>query len=343
MGLKFGIGGMMDIKLLDTNNLFEYDALVDVSNEGTIFHKTWWLDIFCNTDTNNFNVVYCGAFEGGSLVAAMPIPIHHKFGFKFVYLPKLTPYLGSIFISKSNIKLDQKISWNKKINIGFAKILKESGLCLHYSFGHNKVDLQPFKWSKFITGIHYTYVLTLDDLDKVWMNFSRKRRNDINKSCKQNYNIKLGDLDKFIELNNCTMERQNHQILNPKLWGNIFRTCNEKKCGQIFTAYLNDRAVATLFLVWDTKRSYYIGGGIAENIGNDRGVMSLLIWESIKYTKEVLNLNEFDFEGSDIKSIESYFRKFGGNLNPIYFINDDSFGKFLALNLYSVFSKLAKR
>ena len=74
--------------------------------------------------------------------------------------------------------------------------------------------------------------------------------------------------------------------------------------------------MASLFLVWDEKHAYYIGGGINEN---SKGLMSYLLWDAIKFSKEK-DLSVFDFEGSDVPSIEQYFRQFGGEITPVYYI-----------------------
>jgi len=333
----------MDIKRLDSgddDNLHEYDKLVDISLEGTIFHNSWWLNIFKDYYGSSYTIEFYGAFETGNLVAGIPIPIHNKLGIKFVYHPKLTPYLGSFFVDKGIKKKDREISWKKRINEEFAKSLKESGICLSYSFGHNYIDLQPFKWQGFDIEVHYTYVLKLDNLDQIWKNMNRKRRNDINKCYKQNYTIKFGEIKKYIEQNKQTMKRQNHKILGERLWMKVFDECKKHNCCEIFTAYKDDEAMASLFLVWDNKRSYYIGGGIKDN---SQGAMSLLMWEAIKYTKEKLNLNEFDFEGSDVRSIEFYFRKFGGNIKPIFFVSENSMKRNIIMKLYNFSSVLQRR
>lgn len=329
--------GKMNIKKLDKDNLYKYNKLVDISIEGTIFHKDWWLNIFKDYYGNSYNAEFYGIFENDDLIAGMPIPIYDKFGIKFTYHPKLTPYLGTFFMNKSIEKNCREISWKKEINEDFAKVLREKGICLYYSFGYSHIDLQPFKWQGFDIGVHYTYVLDLDDLGKVWKNMNRKRRNDINKSYKQNYNIKFGEIEKYIKLNKETMKRQNHEILGEKLWMRVFDKCKKRNCCEIFTTYKDDEAIASLFLVWDNKRSYYIGGGIKEN---SQGEMSLLMWEAIKYAKEKLNLNEFDFEGSDVRGIEFYFRKFGGDIKPVFFISENSMKKSMIIKLYNLFSHL---
>lgn len=337
MEKRFGGGGEMDIKRLDNDSLHEYDKLIEISTEGTIFHKSWWLTMFKDYYSNSYNVEFYGVFENDNLVAGFPVPTHNKFRFKFVYHPKLTPYLGSFFIDKGIEKRYRVISWKKEINEEFAKILKEKGICLYYSFGHKHINLLPFKWQGFDIGVHYTYVLELADLDRIWKNMDVKRRNDINRCYKQNYSIKFNEIEKYVELNELTMKRQNHKILSGELWKKVFDECRKHNCCEIFTAYNDTELAASLFLVWDNKRSYYIGGGIK---GNDRGAMSLLIWEAIKYTKEKLHLNEFDFEGSEVRSIEFYFRKFGGEITPIFFISENSIKQNIVMRLYNLFASL---
>ena len=40
--------------------------------------------------------------------------------------------------------------------------------------------------------------------------------------------------------------------------------------------------------------------------------------EAIKFTRKELGLNQYDFEGSMVQSLEQFFRKFGGTLTPYY-------------------------
>jgi hypothetical protein len=41
------------------------------------------------------------------------------------------------------------------------------------------------------------------------------------------------------------------------------------------------------------------------------------MWETIKFTKEELGLNQFDFEGSMMQPVELFFRKVGGEGNSL--------------------------
>jgi len=322
----------MDIEKLDHNSFDLYDQLIDESYEGSIFHKTWWLNIFKEYYGNSYHVDFYGIFENDSLIAGMPVPVNKKFGVKFIHNPKLTPYLGPFF-SKNDMKRSSEISHKKKINSYFAEVLKKNGLILSYSFYDNNVDLQPFLWNGLDGGLFYTYILEVSDLDMVWQNMDRKRRNDINKCYKQNYGVDYGVISNFIELNQNSMNRQSHEVFDKELWTTIFTKCKKNNCCELFTALKDDEPIASLFLVWDDKAAYYIGGGIKDN---SQGAMSFLIWEAIKYTKEILNLSKFDFEGSSVQNIEFFFRKFGGDITPKFIVQDDSFKRFIITKLYSL-------
>ena len=45
----------MNIKKLNEDNLEEYNKLVDMSSEGMIFHKTWWLNTFKSYYNNSYD------------------------------------------------------------------------------------------------------------------------------------------------------------------------------------------------------------------------------------------------------------------------------------------------
>jgi hypothetical protein len=53
------------------------------------------------------------------------------------------------------------------------------------------------------------------------------------------------------------------------------------------------------------------------------GANSLLLWEAIKFASSVSKC--FDFEGSNIESIEAFIKQFGGELITNYAISKQSF------------------
>lgn len=310
----------MEFMPIPGEDIESYDTLVDESAEGTLFHKSWWFKIFKDSNGINANQVELfGAYQNGEIIAGFPVPYRKKLGTRWIINPRLTPYSGAVFKPDGNKKGHTENSFRKDINANFASIIKPFGTCVYYPFNVNSMDLQPFLWSDYCPTLHYTYMLKLDSLDTVWNNISRKRRNDIKSSIKNGYQVTTGDIKTFARLNDLTMVRQDHGRITGQMWENIYAECKKNECVEVFTTYSGGDALASLMLVWDKKRSYYIGGGID---GNSRGGMPLLIWEALKYTRDRLGLSEFDFEGSTVPGIEFFFRNFGGELRPFFGIQD---------------------
>jgi len=322
----------IEIRRITKAEIEDYERLVHTSNEGTIFHESWWLDTFKKVYRHGYSVQYIGLFQEPNLLAAIPIPVHRRIGINFIHNPKLTPYLGPMFSQELlKGKRVSHISKQKEANSLFAKVLKKSGLVLYYPFSLGHIDLQPYKWTGFKIGVHYTYTIDLNQpLEEIWAEMDKRRRNEIRKVDSLNPEIAKDELKSFITLNEMSFKRQRKKYNLKKFWKMLFEECSKRGQCKVWTAYIKEEPVASVFLVWDNRRAYYLGGGIKDN---SHGTMSLLLWKAIKFSKK-RGLKIFDFEGSDVPSIEKYFREFGGKIQPVYYIEHNSIKTNLMLNLY---------
>lgn len=305
----------------DINQLERWDKFIDETAEGSLFHKSYWLLNSNTAKKSSADSVEFWVIENANKewVAAIPITYRKVMGQKVLVMPYFTPYLGPVFKIVKNIKTYKDISSKKEINGLIADKIKKEFRLLFYTFSYKHKDMQPYMWKSMNTTLRYTYILELDDLDKAWSNLEQKRRNDINRGIKLNHKLEWGfekNLDKFFQLNEMTFKRQGVSNVDSAFMKQQMINAYKNNSCDICVAYdVEGNPLASCVLVWDTKRAYYIGGGIS---GTDSCAMSLIIWEAIKYTKTKLNLLEFDFEGSMIESIEKFFRKFGGNIVPYY-------------------------
>lgn len=301
------------VRRLEVSEHNAWDKFVENSPQGTLFHKSYWLRAL----DKEFRIY--GYFKGEELFAGLPLVCGvSRLGFKYSSHPLLTPYLGVIF-KESEAKYVTRISNEKGMSRAIAARMKEDFDSIHFNFTPSSTDLQPFIWEGFSSNVRYTYLLNLDDLERVWKGMDESRRNDIRRA--ENDGIIVEYSDNFKEafaLVERTFQRQNRQI--------EFRTAasgyNEilSKRGQCksFLAINKERkAIAVVYIVWDKKRSYYLLGGY-DSERRHHGASAIAMWEAIKFTKEKLGLNEFDFEGSMIQPVEQFFRKFGGKLTPYY-------------------------
>ena len=248
----------------------------------------------------------------------------------------LTPYLGPLFRKQESMNRLHRISLMKKVNKMYAKLLKTMGLVTFYPFSHEHADLQPYLWEGFDVHVRYTYVIDLkNSLDNIWKSMDKRRRWEIKRALKSGIVVEESTkITEFIRLFNESMKRHKIERRYEDIWMKLFHECSPRNMCKIFTAYAkNGESIASIFIVWDNKRTYYIGSGMSVSM---QGASSLLIWRAIEFSKK-MSLLEFDFEGSSIPSIEEYFRKFGGELRMVQYIRSNSLLLILARKLRSLF------
>ena len=103
----------------------------------------------------------------------------------------------------------------------------------------------------------------------------------------------------------------------PKIfYDRIIKETTKRNCGTfLFAKDDRNRIHAVSLIVWDANTAYYLAGGNDPEL-NKSGSASHLMVEAIKYASQYVN--QFDFEGSMLKSIENYFRGFGAKQVPYF-------------------------
>lgn len=327
---------MENIRVIDKSEYEYWDDFVASSPQGTIFHKSYWLE----SSGRDFRIY--GYFKGSELFAGLPIFCRksHYLGFRFASHAPLTAYLGTLF-KQSDSKYVTRISNEKDINRDFAIKIKQDFDVVDFRFSPFQIDIQPFIWEGFSSGVRYTYLLEIQDLKFVWNNMDFKTRGHINKAEKEGIYIEISDdFEQTLKLVKKTFERQGEQISFEASAIRYNEALNSRgQCKSFVAKNRNDNAIGVVYIVWDEKRSYNLLSGYDHEEGH-HGASSLAMWEAIKYTKNELGLNEFDFEGSMIQPVERFFRKFGGKITPTYTV---SWSKPYLLTIYKTIEWFASK
>ncbi len=310
----------LEIRPLAESEFPLWDEFVDESPRGTVFHKTFWLK------ASGIKFVTYGYFKAGILSAGIPLVYNTRFGIKSAFHPALTPYLGVLFKkqeAKYVTKYVTRISQEKEMGQEIARRLKNDFHSVYFQFPPGSTDLQPFLWEGFSAGVRYTYIINLDNsLEDIWKSMGEKMRNHIRKAEKDNISIvPSDDFAQAFTLFEKTLARQNRRPQSKSAafsYNEALRQRNQ--CKSFLAKDNNGNAIATAYIVWDNKRSYYLVGGY-DSEKSHHGALALALWEAIKFTKEELGLREFDFEGSMVPQIEQFFRKFGGEQTPYYTVS----------------------
>lgn len=299
----------MNIRYVLHNDIdkIKWDACIDVSRNSLIYAKSFYLDIMS---------AGWGAFILDDYHAVMPLTCHTKWGITYLRQPHFTQQLG-IFGTQ---KFDEKLSsiFLKKaseifdfieINLNYANEVGEPFgrkcnlvLPLNIAFTETRKGFRKDLVTKAINA-----KLTYNSSDDIEMaisafikNYSQKLKHVKRKSYQ--------DLHRL-----CVQLKLNDQLLIRKV---------NAPDGKLLTVSIFCK---------DKKRIYYL---LSSSDVDGRAVDSnaFLLHEIIKEFSEQNLL--FDFEGSEIPSIQSFFKKFG----PI----EQSY-PFIRLNNLPPWKKLIKK
>jgi len=329
----------MEVRLIETTELSEWNKMVDKSINGTLFHTTTWLMAY------GCPVLIYGVFDNSRLVGGFAITRYRGAILRpAAGQPALTPYGGFVTTHESD-KYVTMISRQKEIASLVAGYIKRDFVRIDFRCSPDIVDMQPFIWAGYKVGVRYTYIVDLTDLDRAWDEMQQKRRNDIRKAEKAGYFVHRSvELNQLLDIIKATLERQ-------CLWRTEYSSIIRRYDKSLRLLYRREtfgifdsqrELVAGVYIAWDNKRSYYLWGGYKASPGSGkyRGAPALALWEAMKFTRNELGLHQFDFEGSMNPSIERFFRKFGGRLVPTFtasWINPRWFPyRFLRSGLYNL-------
>jgi len=279
-----------------------------------LFSQAWWLDAVCGE--SHWDV--CLVENDGRVIASMPYYVLRSKGFKMLVQPVLTQCLGP-WISPSSAKYAKRLSREKDLMGQLIAQLPEYHF-FKQNWHYSKQNWLPFFWKGFKQTTRYTYVIeNLTDLDRVMNDFSSSYRNKIRKADKLVAIERNMELEQFYKLNKMTFERQGlSQPCSFEFLAKQDRALVKQNAREIFYAIDADGAVhSALYLIWDDMSSYVHLVGEDPSLRNS-GAGIRLIWEAIKFTSQVLGLDQLDFEGSMIEGVEQVRRDCGGHQKPYF-------------------------
>lgn len=278
-----------------------------------IFSRDWWLDAVCGEEDWDAVVVE----KDEKVIAVMPYYKVKRAVFDCIVMPKLTQTMGPYIKYPINQKYEDRMSYEKRVMDTIIERLPDF-ISFSQNFHYSVTNWLPFYWRGFQQTTRYTYVIeSLSNLEMTWRDLKENIRQDIRKAAKKVSVFYDDGVEKFYEINLMTFKRQNIKIpYSMEFLKIIDAACEARKCRRIYFAKDNDgRIHAAIYIVWDENSAYCLAGGGDPSLRHS-GATSLLLWEAIKYAYRVTK--RFDFEGSMIKSIETFFSAFGARQTPYF-------------------------
>jgi hypothetical protein len=286
--------------------------------------------------TDNYhpeNIIQCAILNNNNEIIGCFIYYRfNKFVFPFIITPPFSPNIDLFYLNPSESVVGVN-SFNKEILAVVADYFDGLGVSyLNINLPDTTVDTQPFTWKGFTSKNRYSYLIDLAlSKEELWDNLSTEKRKSLNKASKDELVVtETTDFQLVYSLIVRSLAR-NNKAKNLAVIKNILFSFATPANSYAFVASNKGVAVGATFCVVDKQKAIYLFGGFdSENKHHGAGVSCM--WQSILKAKE-LNLKYFDFEGSMNRSIERYFREFGGKLTPYFCVEKIKTGLNLLMKL----------
>ena len=287
---------MNEIRYINRNNLdvYKYDACIDLACNTRVYALSWYLDIVAD----NWDVLVYGDYE-----IVMPIPWRNKYFIKYIYTPYWVQQLG--IFSKNELKENQILFFIQSIPKKFKKIsilLNEQNV-INYSHVTTRTN----------------FILNLDNLYKnLENNYQKNRKQSLQKA--KNFETQI--VQTSSPKNILAIYKENilpKTNIKTKDIANLEQLLSKMQLKEkviYYESIYNGQIIGGAIFLHHKNRYYYLLSAVNEE-GKNFQAMSLIIDEFIKNHANTNNI--FDFEGSNIPGIASFFKSFGAKKISYYF------------------------
>jgi hypothetical protein len=291
----------------------EWDGLVDRSVHGTVFHYSWWLQ----ATSSDFQLLVVRD-HSSRILGGIPLPNKRASLLRLYHSPLLTPYLGPIFdltgIGNNYDKLYAMRSHGELL----ARHMPVFD-SFRYIAGASAPDLQGFLWAGFGVQLAYTFRFSAaSSLDEIAKAMSRTHAQKLSKAKKLHLQVnKENDIEQLIALNAMIFAKQNQKPpYSPDFIKKVWSESSSRNRGRLYIARTPEGVpVAGLFTVNDDRTTFQIISGINTSMPDVPGG-NLCLWTAIQ--DAVQEGRDFDFEGSSLRGVEVFYRRWGAAAVPVW-------------------------
>ncbi len=294
----------------------------------TIFMQPWFLDAVCGSDKW---AVCMDIAKSGEVNGVLVYHFGKKWGFNMIKMPLLTPYMGLWIKTKKDGKFHEINSQERSVLTNLISQLPQVSYSSQ-SYPPNFMNWLPFNWANYQHQLKVTHVVeNLGNSDSVFDNFKENTQKKIRKVSKTICIEKSDDPQIVYDIYTKIQKRYGEEMSYSLSFLEILhQEIQKSKAGQLYIAKSTEdgKIHAALYIVWDSTSAYYWLGGSDEEFRNS-GALTFLIWEIMKDVAK-RGICRFDFTGSSMQNLETYFTSFGACKVP--YLNFNRFhNRFLAL------------
>jgi hypothetical protein len=311
----------MELKVIGESDKELWDRVVYESPQGTLFHSWKWLKIVEDYSkkivfrkTYKTQLFPLMVFENAEIVGILPVFFYDIPFFKTVLSPATgveNLYLGPVLHNPEKFNQNKQqtrlLEFQNQIDSFIKNTLKARYILIKTSPG--LTDLRPFKWSGYEVEPQYTYELDLTiGKEKIWNEFSRRLKQDINQVKKNGISVEIGSRDDF-EFIYDSLKKRARINAEKKYILEIFDTFAPRNL-TIFIVKHEDRKISGLAVIcYKNKVWFWLGN--PRMTDNGPSPNTLMFWEAINWAIEH-GYENLEIIGADTFDLFSFKRKFGG-------------------------------
>lgn len=302
-------------KHLDTH---KWDQLIQSSYTGTVQAETWYIDLLTEGNWWACCLVQDTTEEWQ---AVMPLYESKKMGNVFSRQPLLSKYWGVLVKRLPDDSGEyQRASHVKKCMQELLKVNLERTAVLDYFTGISPIYPLEYQWQNVSLGSRFTYVLPLQpEMTALRSQYSKSVRKRIRKLSDAGFTNRFHTNSTHLEQVLMANVAEGRSLV-PQNAVEPLKKLSEKaleleKGFFLSTFSPSGELAAAGFWVHNQEYVHFISGYVMPAFRKEN-VMSLMVDRAIDHSRSLSK--SFDFFGSSIESIETFFRSFGARPLPYY-------------------------
>jgi hypothetical protein len=324
----------LDAGELKRADLPEWDALIDQSSHGTIFHKTGWLEACARSLGKKAKIFGC--FQDGLLIGGCSLFVEQKWGVVPVANSTcaMTSYGGFVLSHSPGEGVHKQESFSGQIITSLIKEIKKE----HYVFICIKnspqfLDIRQFTSNGWKSSIFYTYYINLQD-NNLESHSDHLVKKNIRKAEKHRIIIEpFSDISRYYALLCETYARKN--MLPPcslRLITEFYSFIENQNYGEMVVANTPDDEIACAeIVIWDTRQAYTWSA--ASDSGHlNSGAPSLLRFDDLK-RMQAKGIPMINMMTGNVPELSKFTAHFNPTLVPYYQIRNRPFDDILSMNM----------
>jgi hypothetical protein len=316
---------------LKRGDLPEWDALIDRSSHGTIFHKTGWLEACARSLGKTTKILGC--FQDGQLIGGCSLFVGQKWGVFPVANSTcaMTSYGGFVLSPSPGEGVHKQESFSGQVITSLIKeIKKEHFFYISIKNSPQFLDIRQFTSNGWKSGIFYTYYINFQD-NHLESHADSLVKKNIRKAEKNRIIIEpFSDISRYYALLCETYARKNKQPpCSLRLMSELYSFIKNLNCGEMVVAKTPDDEIACAeIVIWDTRQAYTWSAASDSEYLNS-GAPSLLRFDDLK-RMQAKGIPKINMMTGNIPELSQFTAHFNPTLVPYFQVKNRSFNVILS-------------